>query len=1505
MKLSQLKHPSLTLTSIGAIGISIFVTAVSAVPLYRNLEAANQQAMLAEQQHRAQELALLLHSDEWESIFESRFLSPNEVGLRSLYQQYQNGVLATTDFLEDIKHVLLTIDPQGIDQGETLWLLELPANARSSNQLQVHKNVFYRIPFWFKIDQLYPQNFKLHRIIGELFPLEQPHQLSHEQNFLDPNFQQPQYSTTPKKGLKRTFKPATSPPDDQQYQTAINSLTYIMQKDDLRTVSHLWISTQETFVSTPIPHTSWVLILSQSRKPLYWLVTKHCLAVGGVMLLTTLVGFRLLTAIALRLLQRQHEADLQCQRAEAKLNEERNLHQLMVDSNPAAIVASTTSGTIISLNPSLQIALGLPARSAWESGKNWQFLNLCIAPEDRERVAQARSQVTPANTVQYESRLIDAQGQVRWFAWYVRAIELQGEQSSIARLMAAAGEHSAALRSGLEFLSADLLSVESLGVKSSGVKSSGAKSSVQPPDTLRSTPSTPHFILDVGIDITDRKHAEADLSLLQVIIQRASEAESFNSALLETLTLFSQCLGWDYGEVWRSVASPCMTTSSPLASNHPARSPGSGDQTTSILATTANYPHLHPHLNRQFTDNSPEDIATNYADARAAIDRTAAENSETLENSEPITSNPIKSYPNSAYLSDSHSSNHYPDNHHSGNAQKNGSSPNSRSVSLPENSPNSHVNGYPNAYQNGHHTSSQENFQNVQNAQDFDLNNDLNNNQNGDQNTDQNGYSYPPLYPVETQSLPSSKFLKFTRSQEDTDQKSRYKHNTYTQGGHEQHDYEHSTYRDTAYTVQLPLVCLPDYYSPTVSYPAQRHFQRAAQRVNPRSPGFHLSLADYIAQTRTPQYFEDLHDLSLEIFPRRNLALACEFQACLGLPIHSGGRTIAVLLFFRTARRHTEHLRLSVLEAIVTQLGSIFEHLQVVEALSKTEAQYRSIFRNVIEGLFRRTVDGYYINVNPALAHIFGYATPEELINDPIDPLERYVTASSYIKLERRLKIHGSVVGFKAEIYRKDRSTIWIEEVSRAVRDNHGEILYYEGSIVDVTERCQTEDKLRYNATHDNLTGLWNRSWFVDQLQRILKRVHRYPSQKFALLFLDLNNFKLINDSMGHLIGDRLLVALSQRLNQVITEGQYLARLGGDEFTICLERINNLEEVTQFAKLICNQLKRPFQIERYQISVRVSLGIVIGSNHYDSPEMLLKDADIAMYHAKAKSKESNDDTSQYAIFTAEMGQLAQRRLDLENDLRHAIEYQELSLYYQPIVDLHSLKTCGFEALVRWHHVHYNSIPPSEFILIAEESGTIVKIGFWVLREACRQLHTWKLQHPDLCIQISVNVSSRQLNQDFVTQLDRVLKEFQIQPGELKLEITETALMSDIHQAKLVLDAIKERQIPILLDDFGTGYCSLNYLYELPIHTLKIDRSFIQTIDAHPERRQVIDSILNLAHNLNLNVIAEGVETDEHLQYLQHQNHCYVQGYYFSPAVPAEQAATMLDKVWSVVSTIKD
>ncbi|MBW4566603.1 MAG: EAL domain-containing protein [Tolypothrix carrinoi HA7290-LM1] len=435
----------------------------------------------------------------------------------------------------------------------------------------------------------------------------------------------------------------------------------------------------------------------------------------------------------------------------------------------------------------------------------------------------------------------------------------------------------------------------------------------------------------------------------------------------------------------------------------------------------------------------------------------------------------------------------------------------------------------------------------------------------------------------------------------------------------------------------------------------------------------------------------------------------------------------------------------------------------------------------------------------------------------------------------------------------------------------------------EVTFRQQLQNKLLNTALHDSLTGLPNRVLFIRRLEKALNRAQLETDFQFAVLFLDCDRFKLVNDSLGHLVGDELLIAIANRLEQSLLPVDTLARLGGDEFGIILENLTDITQAIQVAEHILQQFSLAFKLSRYEVFVNASIGISWGNSDCDKPEYLLRDADTAMYRAKALGK------ARYHVFNPEMHHEATQLLELENDLRRAVERQEFIVYYQPIISLVTGKISGLEALVRWQHPTRGLISPTEFILVAEETGLIHAINIWVLRSACEQLTIWQNHNSTLkSLTISVNLSVRLFSDPkILAQIDQIIQSTKINPACLEIEITESVIMENCQALKKILQQLKERKIKLVMDDFGTGYSSLSYLYNFPFNVLKIDQSFVKRMQENEESMGLVPAMLGIANSMGMSAIAEGVETTFQLAQLRNLNCNFAQGYLFSRPLQPE------------------
>lgn len=444
----------------------------------------------------------------------------------------------------------------------------------------------------------------------------------------------------------------------------------------------------------------------------------------------------------------------------------------------------------------------------------------------------------------------------------------------------------------------------------------------------------------------------------------------------------------------------------------------------------------------------------------------------------------------------------------------------------------------------------------------------------------------------------------------------------------------------------------------------------------------------------------------------------------------------------------------------------------------------------------------------------------------------------------------------------------------------------------EVIERRQAQEKLLHMAMHDPLTDLANRNYLIERLQTSVDIVRHSPSEKFVLLFLGCDRFKVVNDSLGHFAGDRLLQAIAYRLQNLLPNHSFLARSGGDEFIIVLETTNSIEKAIKIVKNLQQEFTKPTVFGKREIFMNFSVGIVLGTKDYETPEQLIRDADIAMHQAKKCG------TATHKVFNAKMHQKAISNLQLETDLRLAVHEREFILDYQPVVCLQNNQIIGAEALIRWMHPEKGQIPPERFIPIAEETNLIVPLGMWVIQEACSQLANWQqqTQKPFLnSLELEINLSIKQLAQpDLIEQIEQVILETGIQRQKLKLEITESIFMEQVDTSQSTLDKLKDRGLELILDDFGTGYSSLEYLQKLPISTLKIDRSFVMNLEQNTHNHKIVKATIDLAHTLGLKIIAEGIESTKQLDILKQLGCDYGQGYLFSQPVAVDTLEEVIE-----------
>lgn len=571
--------------------------------------------------------------------------------------------------------------------------------------------------------------------------------------------------------------------------------------------------------------------------------------------------------------------------------------------------------------------------------------------------------------------------------------------------------------------------------------------------------------------------------------------------------------------------------------------------------------------------------------------------------------------------------------------------------------------------------------------------------------------------------------------------------------------------------------------------------------------------------------------------------------------------------------------RTTTLDQVNQQLISEIKERKLIQnRLQQSEERLESILSSIEDVVWSMNPDSLELNyLNPSVQKIYNYSLSSFLENkslwfDIIHPEDK-----ERIKGAFQAMFKTGSLSEEYQILRPGNEVRWVSNRGYAIYDQNKQIIRFDGILRDITEQKNAEKQLIHNALHDTLTGLPNRILFQDRVEQAIAHNKRHPNYLFAVFFIDLDRFKFINDSLGHVIGDKFLQSIAKVLSNCLRSDDTLARFGGDEFTMLIDNINYQNEALIVADRILAQFVNPLIVQGHTIFTSASIGIVIGNQDYTKSSDLLRDADIAMYRSKELGK------GRYTLFNQEMYQKNLKMITIENKLHSALEKKQFELYYQPIIALPTSKLVGFEALIRWHHPQDGLLSPDEFIPIAQETDLIVEIGDWVLEEACKQLQIWQTKLPDgKNLTMSINVVSKQLaNSDILEKLDQILSTTGIKGDKLRLEITESTIMSQGENTIHKLEKLREKNILLSIDDFGQGYSSLSYLHHFPVNTLKIDRTFVSQMTRGKQNLEIIRTIILLAHILHLDVIAEGVETYHQVTLLRELGCEFAQGYFFS------------------------
>jgi diguanylate cyclase (GGDEF)-like protein/PAS domain S-box-containing protein len=568
-------------------------------------------------------------------------------------------------------------------------------------------------------------------------------------------------------------------------------------------------------------------------------------------------------------------------------------------------------------------------------------------------------------------------------------------------------------------------------------------------------------------------------------------------------------------------------------------------------------------------------------------------------------------------------------------------------------------------------------------------------------------------------------------------------------------------------------------------------------------------------------------------------------------------------------------------KGVVVQTRDITERKRTEEALREAEESFRRSFEDAAIGMALVASNGRFLRTNRSLGELLGYREVE-LLGKTFQDITHPDDLDADLDQVRRMLV-GEIRTYQMEkrYFHKEGHVVWVLLSVSLVHDEEGDPLYFVSQIQDISERKVLEERLEHRAFHDCLTELPNRHLFMDRLGQALSRTRRRHKQ-VAVLFMDLDRFKVVNDSLGHEVGDLLLTVVAQRLRRCLRPEDTLARFGGDEFVVMIDAVDDPAQAVQVAERITEELRSPFIIEGRDLYVIASIGISLGDARTRDPDDLLREADTAMYRAK-------DEGGDFRVFNPAMYERAFRRLEVENDLRRAIEQEEFVVHYQPIVDLQTGELWGMEALVRWDHPERGLLEPSEFVPVAEQSGLVIPMGEQILREACFRAKEWQEENPRIpSLVMSVNLSASQLSRlDLADTVERVLGETGLEGNRLILDVTETVYVKVLAGNTAILDRLRGLGVRFSIDDFGTGYSSLSYLRRLPADAIKIDQYFVRGLGENVEDKAVVRMIIELAHTLGLEVIAEGVETEEQADLLKEMGCDFAQGYHFSKPFPPE------------------